>query len=70
MFSINNAAITDANRVLTSQNIMNTATGLGEMINLTPAAPACDYNNRRAARRNIFARPARPIYRDRALQVR
>lgn len=70
MFGINFAALSDANRVLSSGNVVRTATGLGEMINLSPAPAPADYNNRRAARKLFAARAAGPIYRDRALHVR
>ena len=70
MFEMNYAAVTDANRVLTSQNVMHTSTGLGEMVNLTPAAAPVDYNNRNTHRKLFAARPARPIYRDRAITAR
>lgn len=70
MFEMNYAAVTDAHRVLTSQNVMHTFTGLGEMVNLTPAAAPVDYNNRKTHRKLFAARPARPIYRDRVITAR
>lgn len=66
--NMTNAGV-DANRQLSANSIIRTAYGLGEMINLAPAPAAVDYNNRRAGRKLFGARPARPIYRDHAMNV-
>ena len=64
--NMNNA---DANKMLSANNVTSSAYGLGEMINLAPAAGTVDYNNRTAKKHIFGRRPAQPIYRDRAMYI-
>jgi hypothetical protein len=60
----------DNNRKLSANNVISSAYGLGEMINLAPAAGTVDYNNRRAEKKHVFGRrPAKPIYQDHSMYV-
>lgn len=65
--NMNNA---DGNKTLSANNVVSSAYGLGEMINLAPAAGTVDYNNRRGGKKHLFGRrPAQPIYRDHAMYI-